>query len=147
GGIAATVIASAPGQINVRVPAEIAPGVASVQIKHADSVIAEGNARIAAAAPGLFIIDPFSLSRPGAILDQDSHVATATTPVRKGSVIQIYGTGQGATGTPQVCIGAELVDVLYSGAHPDFPGLWQINARIPDTASLSGEVPIFVVAA
>jgi uncharacterized protein (TIGR03437 family) len=145
-GFASPVFASVPGQINFRVPDEVAPGIASIQIKDRDSVIAEGNVRIASAAPGLFISDPFSPSRPGAVLDENSRLITAETPASRGSAIQIFGTGQGAPGTPRIYIGAELADVLYSGAHPDFPGLWQINARVPDSASIAGEAPVFVVA-
>ena len=38
-------------------------------------------------------------------------------------------------------------DVLYSGLNPYFPGLWQINIRIPkgDGAPLGPNVPIQVI--
>jgi uncharacterized protein (TIGR03437 family) len=33
---------------------------------------------------------------------------------------------------------------LFSGLQPDFPGLWQINVRVPDSPVLSGQTPVFV---
>jgi uncharacterized protein (TIGR03437 family) len=76
-------------------------------------------------------------------------------------VIQLYASGQGATdpsvddGTargslppaqskllPRVYFAGGLAEVLYSGLQPDFPGLWQINVRVPDTPS--GQMPVFV---
>ena len=29
---------------------------------------------------------------------------------------------------------------------PLFPGLWQINARVPDAATVTKQVPVFVIA-
>jgi uncharacterized protein (TIGR03437 family) len=29
---------------------------------------------------------------------------------------------------------------------PEFPGLWQINVRLPDAPSISKQVPVFVIA-
>jgi uncharacterized protein (TIGR03437 family) len=33
---------------------------------------------------------------------------------------------------------------VFSGLQPDFPGLWQINVRVPDSAALSGQTLVFV---
>src|SRR5712692_11577325 len=35
-------------------------------------------------------------------------------------------------------------DVLFSGSISEFPGLWQINARVPD--GVSSQVPLFLIA-
>mgnify|MGYP001615915908 CR=1 FL=1 len=45
---------------------------------------------------------------------------------------------------PQVYVGAEPSEVLFSGASAEFPGLWQINAVVPDKAALAGQTPVFV---
>jgi uncharacterized protein (TIGR03437 family) len=62
----------------------------------------------------------------------------------EGRVLQLDGTGEGAA--PQSTrgfIGSELATVTYSGPQPSFPGLWQVNAVIPD--GVSGELPVFAV--
>jgi uncharacterized protein (TIGR03437 family) len=59
----------------------------------------------------------------------------------RGRDLEIYGTGQGG-GTPRVYVGKELAEVLYSGAHPQFPGLWQLNVRAPESVG-AGEAPVF----
>jgi uncharacterized protein (TIGR03437 family) len=97
------------------------------------------------------------------VLDQDSRLVTDASPARRGSVIQIYGSGQGATdppvedGTaggglapaqsrvvPRVYFAGELAEASFSGLQPALPGLWQINVRVPDSPVLSGQTPVFV---
>jgi uncharacterized protein (TIGR03437 family) len=138
-GITAPLLAVRPGQINLQVPSATVPGIATVQIKRDGSAIASFSAWIAAAAPGLF----------GAM------------PDASGSVIQIFANGQGATDppvadgeapaapaqsrlAPRVYFGADLAEVLFSGLSPAFPGLWQINVRVPQSAGVSGVMPVFV---
>jgi uncharacterized protein (TIGR03437 family) len=88
-------------------------------------------------------------------------VNSATTPAKRGEVISIYATGQGAVPnapadgdiphglvptpyTPRILIG-DFVDTItlqpndppdrsfvkFSGLSPNFPGVWQINVQIP----------------
>ena len=66
-----------------------------------------------------------------------------------GSIVSIYATGAGpadAAGNVPVSVYFDDVpaDVLGSVALTQYPGLWQINARVP--AGVSGQVPVFVVA-
>jgi hypothetical protein len=111
-GAAATVFGSFPGQVNFHVPASTRTGLASIRIGQWT-----GSARIVESAPGLF------------------------AAIVRGRTLEIYGTGQGG-GTPRVFVGKELAEVLYSGAHPDFPGLWQLNVRAPESVG-AGEAPVF----
>jgi uncharacterized protein (TIGR03437 family) len=159
--VAAPLIAVRGGQINFQVPSALLPGVATVRVQRIGSDLAVGTVQVAAVAPGLFVADALNLAIPGAVLDQDSHLVTDASPARRGSVIQLYASGQGATdpsvddGTargslppaqskllPRVYFAGGLAEVLYSGLQPDFPGLWQINVRVPDTPS--GQMPVFV---
>ena len=161
--VAAPLIAVRTGQINFQMPAVTAAGSVSVRVQRNGSDLAVGTVQVAAAAPGLFVADPLSLAVPGAVLDQDSRLVTDVSPAHRGSVIQIYASGQGATdpfvedGTargslpaaqsklvPRVYFGGDLAEVLFSGLQPDFPGLWQINVRVPDSPVLSGQTPVFV---
>jgi uncharacterized protein (TIGR03437 family) len=49
-----------------------------------------------------------------------------------GDILEIYLTGLGEPPFPaQVVLGGLQAEVLYSGPAPGFPGLNQINARVP----------------
>jgi uncharacterized protein (TIGR03437 family) len=131
-GAAAPLVAVSPSQINLQVPAGTVQGTATVRVLRNGAEIAAGTVDIAPAAPGLFVADPTRLDRPGAI-------------VQDGAVIQIYGTGQGVNASlpTRVYVGNEQAEVLYSGPQPVFPGLWQINVRLPRGTSLFGRAPVF----
>jgi uncharacterized protein (TIGR03437 family) len=160
--VAAPLVAVRSGQINFQVPATAA-GSASIRVQRNGNHLAAGTMQVASVAPGLFVSDPLSLAVPGAVLDQDSHLVTDDSPACRGSVIQLYASGQGATDppvedgaaraglapaqsrlVPRVYFAGELAEVLFSGLQPDFPGLWQINVRVPDSATVSGQTPVFV---
>lgn len=57
--------------------------------------------------------------------------------------IQVYATG--LTGVVRVLIGTEEATVLDSAFVPGFAGLWQIDVRVPDGASIGGQMPVVVV--
>jgi uncharacterized protein (TIGR03437 family) len=137
-GRAAPLLAVRPAQVNFQVPAATEIGVATVMVRRDGSEVASYSATVTPAAPTVF------------------------AAVGSGSVCTIYATGQGATDppvddgvapvaiansrlTPRVYAGAEQTEVLFSGLSAPFPGLWQINVRVP--ANPSGEVPVFVAAA
>ncbi len=102
-------------------------------------VLASGNEiagttlEVAAEAPGLFVdADGFAIA-----LNQDGTLNTGGNAAARGSVVMLYGTGQGIANAPvHVRIGYVDAEVLYSGPVQGNPGLWQINARVP-----SGYVP------
>jgi len=90
----------------------------------------------------------------------DDAVNGTSNPANPGTYIQLYLTGQGQvsgappdgqgdcsaapqTGAkPLVLIGTSIATVQYSGLAPCFIGMWQINVKIPDVASL-GNIPGF----
>jgi uncharacterized protein (TIGR03437 family) len=105
----------------------------------------------------------------------DGTVNSPANPAAAGSYISIYATGQGfvqgapADGDipraglvqtsvlPKVFINACYVDdaactgetgaenVQFSGLSPQFPGVWQINVRIPKNTGPGAQVPLFIV--
>jgi uncharacterized protein (TIGR03437 family) len=100
----------------------------------------------------------------GAILNQDGATEnTSSAPTRRGDVISIYGTGPGALSrqppdgaapgadpvvttrsTPQVFIGGVQAQVQFSGLNALAPGLWQINATVPNLPFITGRVAVRV---
>jgi uncharacterized protein (TIGR03437 family) len=148
-GQSSRVISAGPSQINFVVPPSVSPGRATVSVRSGSNEIAVGQASITAAGPGLFVAQGTDPSQPGAILNQDSSFNTATNRAAKNSVLQIFATGYGPLDSSgraavQVFAGGVPAEIQFSGPIPQFVGLWQINARLPD--GVSGQVPLFVVA-
>jgi uncharacterized protein (TIGR03437 family) len=162
--IAAPLLAVRPNQINFQVPGATPAGLPEIRVTLNGSDLGKDVFPTAAAAPGLFIASGTDISRPGAILNEDNRLNGAGAIARRGEAIQIYGTGQGVTnpavgdGLPggtdapsvslfptTVVFGSEPGTVLYSGLSPVLPGVWQINVRVPDQPSVSGQIPVYVV--
>jgi uncharacterized protein (TIGR03437 family) len=161
---AAHLVAVTPGQINLQVPFGVVPGAVNMRVVRDGSEVLSGVAQITASSPGLFLADPVRGDQPGAVLNQDSQLNTSDVRARRGEVIQIFATGAGpldsavADGvppsggvlpqtlkTPRAFVAAESAEVVYSGMSPQFPGLWQINVRLPDVPSVTKQVPVFVM--
>jgi uncharacterized protein (TIGR03437 family) len=116
---------------------------------------------VTAAAPALITADASGRGQ-GAILNQNASINSAANPATRGSVIQLYGTGEGVTSPPgvdgkiadailprpvlpvQVTIGGRNAEVQYAGAAPfNITGVFQINAVIPPDCP-TGAVPVSV---
>ncbi len=116
-----------------------------------------------ATAPGLFTSDLTGKGQ-GAVLNQDGVTRNSTSaPARPGSVVILWGTGEGVTDPPGVD-GRPAVDVLpkplapvsvtigglpavveYAGAAPgNIPGLFQINAHLSSAVAPGDRVPVQV---
>ena len=142
-GTSSQILAASTSQVNFIVPETAVPGTAAISIQAGGNEIADGTATISAAGPGIFVLQSANPQQPGAIENQDYSVNTTSNPANAGSIAQIYATGYGGDALPvQVFFGDVPADVLFSGMVG--PGLWQINARVPD--GLSGLAPVFVIA-
>jgi uncharacterized protein (TIGR03437 family) len=122
---------------------------------------------LAAAAPGLFAQNA-SGSGPGAILNQDNSLNGPSHPAARGSIVQMFMTGEGQTSpqgitgklttvalpppqvTPapalpvQVFIDSEQAAYTYAGEAPGMvAGVMQLNVQIPSTVR-SGDLSIQV---
>jgi uncharacterized protein (TIGR03437 family) len=111
------------------------------------------------ATPALFTANA-SGSGPAAALNQDGSLNTAANPAAPGTVIQLFGTGFGATSESllgalpfpietlspirnpaTLRIGGRSAQINYAGGAPGMFGLYQINAVIPP-GTPSGPQPI-----
>ena len=100
----------------VVVPPSVKTGLIPVDIGSVHLEVA-----VVAASPALFVA-----------VNEDGSVNDANHPADRGSVLILYGTGEGREGLPlSVHMGAYAADVLYSGSVVNYPGLWQVNVRIP----------------
>jgi uncharacterized protein (TIGR03437 family) len=149
-------------QITFLIPYATTAGIHPVQITLSNTTVT-GSVRVIGTAPGLFTKDA-QLPPRGAIRNQDGVTENApSAPAKRGDVISIYATGPGTlsrqvadgaapgatplaatTSTPQVYIGGVAAQVQFSGLNPDAPGLWQINAVIPNLSFLNGRIPVRV---
>ena len=164
-GVAAPLLGVWPGQINLQVPMETAAGSAQIAISVPGQDVATGTLQVVGSSPGIFLTDFLSLDRPGAVLNESNQLTNSTVRAGRNEVIQIYATGAGpltqtvadgapapllplaeTSAAPRVFIGSEEADVEFSGLTPGLVGLWQINARVPDVATITGQIPVVIVA-
>ncbi len=166
GGTPSPLLYVSPSQINFQVPeATSAGGVTEIQVARVSTgqVLASWLFPIDAVSPGLFTVDG-SGSGQVAALNQDGSVNNGANPAKAGSVVTLYGTGQGAIAgmppdghgaeglvetpeTPKVFINSGFVaagDVQFSGLAPGFAGLWQINVKMPLDVP-PGDVNVFII--
>jgi uncharacterized protein (TIGR03437 family) len=149
-------------QITFLIPSAAAPGVRPVAITTTGGTV-NGNVRIMASAPGLFVKDTATPPR-GAARNQDGVTENSqSSPARRGEIISLFGTGPGpfaqtvrdgevpgasplvtTRATPQVFIGGVAAAVQFSGLNPNAPGLWQLNAVIPNLTFISGRTSVRV---
>ena len=143
-----------PTQINFIVPLNAARGEGAIVVATSAGT-AEFPVTIAATAPGLFSANGTGQGLAAAqaiIVNNDKSITTLTVgdgpiPVRGGTEIYLvlYGTGIREHG-PSVSafIAGRSVDVLYAGPQGGFPGLDQVNLRVPLAVGGFGTVEILL---
>jgi uncharacterized protein (TIGR03437 family) len=148
-GIAAQIVSATATQVNIVVPESTAVGNVSISVRAGGREVAVGQAAITSAAPGLFVLttDPW---QPGAVENQDFSVDSASNPAAVGSIVSIYATGAGpvnGSGNAPVSVffGDQPAEVVASVPLAEYPGLWQINARVP-ALPMMGQIPVFAIA-
>jgi uncharacterized protein (TIGR03437 family) len=173
GALQAPLLFAGPTQVNLQIPPGISPGAAiAAQLTKPDGKILLTTFNVETATPGIFSLLQNGRGQ-GAVLNpdysQNGDPATiaGAKPAARGSVIQIYATGAGATipalaageaapasgnplvftqVKPTVTIGGKAAEVQFSGMAPGYVGLWQINARIPDDVTPGNAVPLSITA-
>jgi uncharacterized protein (TIGR03437 family) len=148
-------------QINAIVPYEAGTsGSPSLQVISAGVPSSVWNIPLTAASPAIFSIASNG-SGQGAVLNQDNSVNGPSNPAARGTLVQIYATGEGLTSPPgvtgsvtgsntkspvlpvNVAIGGVSAPVQYEGSAPDaVAGLFQVNAVVPAGVAPGAAVPV-----
>jgi uncharacterized protein (TIGR03437 family) len=120
---------------------------------------------VVAAVPGIYTQNAQGTG-PGSILNQNFTINSPSLPEKRGNVITVYMTGEGATNpqgtdgaiipsdgsglkkplsTVTATIGGVTADVQYAGSAPGIvSGVMQVNLLIPATAPVGNNVPIVI---
>ena len=161
--VAAPILYASATQINAIVPYEMASfSTATVTVQFDGSTSANLQVQIAATQPAIFSLSQGG-SGQGAILNQDGSVNGASNQAAVGSVVQIFGTGEGQIKPPgttgcvtpgaspypmpvaqpiSLTIGGEPATISYAGEAPTLVcGVIQIDALVPAGLS-AGPQPI-----
>jgi uncharacterized protein (TIGR03437 family) len=151
-GKAAPLFYVSPGQINLQVPAAQASGQSLVEARVNGQTLARAPLTIVPNAPGLF-----------AVANKDGRLNSAGAPARRGEILQIFGTGQGAVfpalddgapagqpspatyGPPNVFLETRQLTVQSSALAAGVAGVWQINAVIPTDAPVGSALSLVVI--
>jgi uncharacterized protein (TIGR03437 family) len=167
-GTAAPMIYASSTQVSAVVPYEMASVASpSVWIKYAGQASNAYQLTTTTTVPGLFTQNA-SGSGPGAILNQDNSVNGPGNRAAKGSIVQVFMTGEGQTSPPGVTgaitaatlpppqvtpapllavgvtINGQPALYVYAGEAPGLvAGMMQLNVQIPANAP-SGDLPILV---
>jgi len=136
-------------QLNVQVPYEMAGQTEAIITVNYDGVPTSIRVPVVATHPGLF---PRAFNQDGTLNSPDN-------PAVPGSIVVLFGTGQGVTTPPSLTgrfpgdsfpvpvaptalrIGGRDAELLFQGQAPGTAGVIQFNARIPDGVSGSA-VPV-----
>jgi uncharacterized protein (TIGR03437 family) len=162
-GVPAPLFYASQNQLNVQVPFEVAGQAgANISVRYQASVSSPPvNVPVTSASAGIFQLPG---SSQGVILNQDNTVNSPSNPAARGSVVQVYATGQGAVQPPlttgqlapalgplsnaqqtvTATIGGQTADVRFAGMAPNFVGLLQVNVAVPSGAPQGSSVPIML---
>jgi uncharacterized protein (TIGR03437 family) len=114
---------------------------------------------VTSASPGLFAAQANGAGQ-GAILNEDGSLNSAARPARAGSIVVVYGTGEGQSDPPGIdgqiadeslrrprlpvsaTIGGAPATVLYLGSAPgSAAGIFQANLSVP-AGTQPGNIPV-----
>lgn len=138
-GEAAELIALSPTRLRVRMPARIDTSREATLDVWQNAVVQASSAVITAkAAPALF---------PVMVLE-DGSVASPANPAMRGSVVTLFGTGEGllSVSDARFTVGGMEAQLLWGGPMPTTPGVFQVNLRLPTgffaagSYALSGQI-------
>jgi uncharacterized protein (TIGR03437 family) len=149
-GVPAPMIYASAGQTSATVPYSVHGKTSTkVEVERFGVRSTPITMQVTSAVPALFTLNSAGFG-PGAIVNQDGSVNTDANAAERGSVVILFGTGEGQTDPGgvdgllalktlpkpmqpvRVTIGGKQAEVLYAGAAPGMvAGVMQINVKVP----------------
>jgi len=155
---------ASPFVITAQIPFGLFPsGTATLQVNNNGSLSSPITLNTTTAAPGIYTNGPLGTGSVSAI-NPDGSINSIVSPAARGSYIIAYASGLGTvnpsltagavppanplsyvSGTVTAVIGGMPAPVLFAGAAPGYPGLYQLNISVPATVGLGqNELDLFV---
>jgi len=149
-GIASPVSYAGKSQVNFQVPYAIAGRTkASLELRMAGALLFRTILDVTGANPALFESSGLAVAQYA-----DGSLNSIGRAAKHGETLRLYGTGEGLlreSGGFQVPflptsveIAGQPAELLFAGAAPGYPGLLQINLRIPNDNRIRGKVPVTI---
>ena len=149
-GMAAAVSFADRAQLNFQAPYGIAGRTRTqLELRMGGALIHRAWIEVQGAAPALFESGALVIA-----VGANGQLNSDASPAFAGDLLTLYGTGEGLQREvggfqiPFLPFSVEIAgipaDLLYAGAAPGFPGLLQVNLRLPGQLRLRGRVPIVV---
>jgi uncharacterized protein (TIGR03118 family) len=149
-GVPAEISFVGPSQVDFLIPATAAVGAAQIQVISNEQVSAPATVNLTLTAPAFFWLTGnkyiVSTHANGTVTGPTTLIPGATTPVKAGETIALYGTGftvntpgVGAVALPSVTIGGIAATVTFAGQID--AGITQINVVVPATVP-SGDAAV-----
>jgi uncharacterized protein (TIGR03437 family) len=154
-------------QLNIQVPWEVQGNAAQLVVAVGNSPSPAANIQVAPFNPGIFTVNSGTGSAIAFFVDgslaapSGSIPGLPSRPAKSGDVLQILATGLGAVQsppadgansldmnrktltTPTVMIGGmQTPPVQFSGLSPQFVGVYQVNAAVPQGVPTGNSVPL-----
>jgi uncharacterized protein (TIGR03437 family) len=159
----AFMIYSFSGAVAAILPSTVPVGNAQVVVTYNGQASAPSTISVVKSRVGIYTLNSGGTGPAAIQFGGTANLVNLTTPATPGSILTLYGTGLGAiTIADNIPPGAVLVgsnvkvnvagkqvqgaDILYAGRSPNFPGLDQINFRVPADAALGCYIPAEVTA-
>ncbi len=130
---------ASPKQINALLPDGVT-GLNKLVVKNSAGTQTM-NIYIEPAVPAVFTLDQSGSGSAAALNATNNAIVSTSNPLHAGEYLELYLTGLGSTTVqnnlnvavqqPTVTIAGVNCPVTYAGAAPGFPGLDQINCRVP----------------
>lgn len=135
-------------KINIHVPEAAGTGIGAIVVSVGGIVTAAEDVSVTNANPGIFTVPQTGAGEAIALLTSGLRYTKSPFPSRfngQASVVALFGTGWRNSLPVTVRIGGQAATVEYAGPSGGFPGLDQINVRLP--AGIVGTVPVVITTA
>ena len=164
-GVPAPLFFVSAGQINLQAPFSLSGGQAAIVVTNNGTLSNQVLAPVSDTSPGVFSVNTSGIGH-GIITHADFSLVSENSPAAPDEFVIIFLTGLGAVSPPfadgapapgaepfartvdqsiSVEFGGEAGNVIFSGAAPNFIGLYQLNVQIPGTIFIGPAIPVAII--